>query len=230
MRLGAGDAPRAQERLREGRNAGRLVVELDVVAHLRALHERGVDPVDPGPAPRGVHGPGGAEHQNRGAVTERVEDRHARVLQAHDVVHDRRHRCAPGLGVAVGHRHRDLLVRGQDQLGRPIAAVVDERVVQPAVGRPGIERDVFDADGAQQVDDEVGAVGGCRFHTGDRRHLTPVRPGDPSGPWIPASARPVLAGRRGVRDTPIHALDRRVHSRRIRVSASGTRRETARPT
>jgi hypothetical protein len=80
------------------------------------------------------------------------------VLEADDVVHDGGHRRALGLGVAVGQGDGDLLVGGEDQLGGTVAAVVDQRIVQAAIGRAGIERDVLDADGAQEVDHEIGAV------------------------------------------------------------------------
>jgi len=87
-----------------------------------------VDPVDPRAAARGVHRSGGAEHEDRRAVAEGVEDGHARVLQTDDVVHGGGHRRAARLGVAVGERDRDLLVQREDQL-RVALAVVDERVV-----------------------------------------------------------------------------------------------------
>ena len=158
LRLRSGQPPGAQERLGDGGHARRLVVQLHVVADLRALHQRGVDPVDPRPATRGVHGARRAEHEDGRAVAEGVEDRHARVLQADDVVDDRGHRPALRLRVAVGEGDGDLLVGGEDQLGSAVAAVVDEGVVQPAVGRAGIQGHVLDADRAQEVDDEVGAV------------------------------------------------------------------------
>lgn len=50
-----------------------------------------------------------------------------------------------------------FLVRDQDDL-RPIAAVVDERVMQPAERRAGIHRNVVDALRLPDVDDEVGSV------------------------------------------------------------------------
>ena len=163
-RRGLGDAPRAQEGFRNRGDAGRLVVELHVVADLRPLHERGVDPVDPRPAAGGVHRPAGAQHQDRRAIAERVEDRHAGVLEPDDVVHHLRHRPALGLRVAVGQADGDLLVGGEHELRRPVAAVVHERVVQAAKGRAGVQRHVLDADRPQEVHDEIRAVPRCRRH------------------------------------------------------------------
>src|SRR5262249_50322 len=148
LRLRAGDAPCTEERFRQRRHTGRLVVELDVVAYLRPLHERGVDPVDPGPPMSAIHGSGAAQHQNWRPIENRVEDRYARVLQAYDVVDDRRHRGPASLGVTVGQGHGDLLVGGQDEFGGAIAAIVDERIVQPPVRGARVESDVVDADGA----------------------------------------------------------------------------------
>ena len=164
LRLRAGEPPRAEEGLGNGGDARGLIVQLDVVPHLGPLHERGVDPVDPGPAPRRVHGAGGPEHEEGDPIAEGIEDGHARVLEADDVVDNRRHRPPLRLGTAVREGDGDLLVRGEDQLGRPLAAVVDQRVVQTAVGRARVQRDVLDTGRAQQVHDEVGAVTGRRRH------------------------------------------------------------------
>ena len=82
------------------------------------------------------------------------------MLEPDDVVHDGRHRPPLRLGVAVGERDGDLLVGGEDQLGPALAAVVHERVVEPAEGRAGVEGDVLDADRAQEIDDQVRTVAG----------------------------------------------------------------------
>ena len=58
----------------------------------------------------------------------------------------------------MGEADGDLLMSGEDQLGRPIASVVDQRVVQPAVGRARVQRDVLDARRTEEVDDQVRAV------------------------------------------------------------------------
>ena len=158
LRLRAGEAPCAEERLGNGGDARRLVVQLDVVPDLGALHQRGVDPVDPGPALGRVHRAGGAEHQDGDPVAEGVEDGHARVLEADDVVDDGRHRPPLGLGVAVREGDGDLLVRGEHQLGSTRASIVHEGVVKAAERRPRVDRDVLDADGAQEIDDEIGPV------------------------------------------------------------------------
>ena len=84
----------------------------------------------------------------------RVVHAHRRVEQADDVVNDRAHRPSGDLRESVRDVDRDLLVRAEDDLGLP-AAVVDEGVVQSAVRRAGIERDVLDAKGLEEVDDDV---------------------------------------------------------------------------
>ena len=93
------------------------------------------------------------------------------MLKADDVVHDRGHRRALRLGVSVRERDRDFFVGGEDELGRPAAAVVHERVVEPAEGRAGVQGNVLDTDGAQEVHDEVGAVPRCRRHPRASREL-----------------------------------------------------------
>jgi hypothetical protein len=55
----------------------------------------------------------------------------------------------------MGDLHRDLLVLAQ-QHRRAVAAVIDERIVQPAIARARIERDIGKAELLDQVDDHVG--------------------------------------------------------------------------
>ena len=142
MRRGVGDPGGADDRLAGGRGRGRLVVPLGVVAHDRALVARGVDPVDPRPALGGVDRAGGAEHDDRHAVAPGVEHRHGGVEQADVGVHGGGHRLAGHLGVAVRDRDRALLVQAEQHLRRLVAEIVDDRVVQAAIARAGIERDV----------------------------------------------------------------------------------------
>jgi hypothetical protein len=52
------------------------------------------------------------------------------MQHADDIVHTRHHRLPGRLGVAVRNLHRDLLVL-TEQKRRIIAAVIDQRVVQP---------------------------------------------------------------------------------------------------
>ena len=86
------------------------------------------------------------------------------MLETDDVVHQGRHRRPLGLGIAVGEGDRDLFVGGEDQLGPSGPAVVDQRVVQATKGRARIEGDVLDADRAQQVHHQVGAIARRRRH------------------------------------------------------------------
>ena len=61
------------------------------------------------------------------------------------------------LGVAVRDGDRVLLVERQHDLRRAVAEIVDDAVVQPAVGRAGHERYVGDLKLAQHRRDRVGA-------------------------------------------------------------------------
>ena len=158
LRLGPRDPPGSNKRFRNGGNARRLIVELDVVADQRPLNQRRVDPVDPGPTLRGVHRTGAPEDEDRGPITEGVEDGHARVLEPDDVVRDGRHRTARGLRVTVRDAHRDLLVGAEDDLRRPVAAVVHERIVEAPERRTRVEGDVLDARRAHQVHHEIGTI------------------------------------------------------------------------
>ena len=154
---GIGDPGGADDRLAGGRGGGRLVVPLGVVAHDRALVARGVDPVDPGPALGGVDRAGGAQHDDGEAVAPGVEHRHGGVEQADVGMHGRGHGLAGHLGIAVSDRDRALLVQAEQHLRRLIAQEVDDRIVQPAVARAGIERDVGNLQRAQRVGDHVAA-------------------------------------------------------------------------
>src|SRR5206468_12340212 len=138
------------------------------VPPLPAPHLRAGAPVDRPPAPPPVHRPGAAHHDHRHAVQLCVVHAHRRMQEADDVVNDRAHRLTRGLRIAVRERDGDLLVRAQNDLGLAVA-VVHERVVKPAVRRAGVERDVFDAEALEQIDDDVAAEAG-------RALLRPPRP------------------------------------------------------
>ena len=166
--LGRRDAERARERGGEVVDRRGLVIPLREVPHRLALHLRGVDPVDRRSAPPPIHRPGAAHHDHRHAVELCVVDAHRRMQEADDIVDDRAHRLTRGLRVAVRERDGDLLVRTEDDLGLALA-VVHERVVKPAVRRAGVERDVFDAEALEQIDDDVAAETG-------RALLRPPRP------------------------------------------------------
>src|SRR5207244_3632435 len=62
-----------------------------------------MDPVDPGPAPRRIPWPGGAEDQHRHAIAPGIEDRHRGVHQPDVRVQRDAHHAARGLRVAVRH-------------------------------------------------------------------------------------------------------------------------------
>jgi hypothetical protein len=94
---------------------------------------------------------------NRDAVGVSVVDGHRSVLQAHRAVRHHHHRLAFDLGVAVRHRHRRFFVAAGEQFGILVAAVVDQGFVQSAETRTGIGGDIFEAQGLENIDHEVGA-------------------------------------------------------------------------
>ena len=106
----------------------------------------------------GILRPAAAEIENRRAVAPGVEDRHARVLQADDIVQARRHDLAGCARVTVGDRHGDLFMRAHDHLGPFAGLEVDQRIVETAITRAGIERNIFDAQLAQDLDHQIGAI------------------------------------------------------------------------
>ena len=75
-------------------------------------------------------------------------------------MHRSAHRLAGDLGIAVRDRDRGLLVQAQQHLRRGVADVVDEAVVQAAIARAGIERDVGNVEVAQHLGDDVAAEAG----------------------------------------------------------------------
>ena len=154
---GIGDPVGAQHGFASRARRGRLVVPFGVAAHQPALVGGGMDPVDPRPALAGVDRPGGAEDDDRHAVAPGVEDRHRAVHQPDIGMDCRPHRAAGDLGIAVRDSDRRLLVQAQQHLRCGVAEIVHERVVQAAIARAGIERDVGDAGGAQRVCDDVAA-------------------------------------------------------------------------
>ncbi len=54
-------------------------------------------------------------------------------------------------------RDRTLLVEAEQHLRRIVAEIIDEAVMQPAVARAGIERDVGDVERPQRIGDDVAA-------------------------------------------------------------------------
>ena len=106
----------------------------------------------------GHHRSGAAEHHHRHAVDVGVENRHAGMLQTDHVVDDGDHRFVLRLGVAMSDGHRDFFVMAEDHFGLVIAAIVDDRIVDPAEGRTGVERGVLDIVRLHHIDDDIGAV------------------------------------------------------------------------
>jgi hypothetical protein len=168
LRLGHHRPVSAGEGIRHALDAAGLVIPFDVMADLLALDVGGVDPVDEGAAPALVHRAGGADDEDRGAIHIGVVDAHGRMQQSDHVVHDGDHRAAGRLGVAMGDLHGDLLMLAQ-QHRRAVAAVIDERVVQAAKARPGIERDIGKPELLDQVDDHIGLPAPLRI--GLRRRM-----------------------------------------------------------
>ena len=216
-RRAVGEPVGAQQRLAGGARRGGLVVPFGEVAHDRALVARGVDPVDPRTALDRIDRAGGAEHHHRHAVAPGIEHRHGGVEQA-DVGMDRgRHRAAGHLGVAVGDRHSGLLMQAQEHLRRLVAEVVDDRVVQAAIARAGIECDIGNVEGAQRIGHDVAAEA-RRIGAGRDR---PFKGAGRDGSGV-AGARGGGAGRIGRRHPCFLVLEpgSRAASARIRNFAS----------
>ena len=152
-----GDRVRPGERVERRLDRGGLVVPLDVLADQRALIGRGVDPVDPGPPPGRVQRAGGPDDQHRDAVAPGVVDGHARVHQAHVAVQRGGHRAPGHLGVAVGDRHRVLLVQADEQPRVAVAVVVHQAVVQAPVARAGDEGEIAQVQAAEELGHRVAA-------------------------------------------------------------------------
>ena len=161
----------AYERLAGGGGGGGLVVPFGVVANDRSLIARGVNPVDPRPALDGVHRTGRAEDDDRLAIAPSVEDRHGGVEQPDVGMHGRGHGLAGYLGVALGDGDRAFLVQTEQHLRRLVAQEVDDRIVQPAIARAGIEREIGNVERAQHRRDAVAAPVFLRLRN-RRRNVT----------------------------------------------------------
>ena len=121
-----------------------------------------MDPVD-ARAPLGfVHRAGRAENQDRRAVDVGVVDGHTRVQQADDVVQDGGHWLLRRFGETVSHPDGDFLVLAQQHFRQHVAAVVDQRVVQPAVRSARVQRRVRNLKLLEQVDNNVRPVATVR--------------------------------------------------------------------
>ena len=80
------------------------------------------------------------------------------MLQADGAVAQHHQRLAGGLEVAMGHADRGFLVGAGDELRLLVAAVVDQRFVQPAEARGRVRADIVDVERLDDVDHEVRAV------------------------------------------------------------------------
>ncbi len=145
----------AHERLREMLQRHRRVVPLGEVAHQRVDVLRGVEGRHARRPVRGVQVVA-ADDDHRHAVAPRVVDAHGGVLQADRAVAQRHQRLAGDLEVAVRHADRGLLVHAGEELGHPVAAVVDQRLVDGAVAGGAVGRQVLDVERLDDVDHEVG--------------------------------------------------------------------------
>ena len=144
----AADRVRAHRDVREHVEIRRLVVHLHEVAHDRAHVLRAVRPIDDARRVAGVTDDG--EHGN--AVAPRLEQAHRRVQQADRAVHQRHHRLAGRLGVAVCDGRAGFFVQHGQDLGLAVAAVVDQGLVDAFEGRAGVHGHVVEVERLEDVD------------------------------------------------------------------------------
>ena len=150
------DLVHAHERLREMLRRDRIVVPLGVVAHDRIDVLRGVEGRHARRAVRGIEIVA-AEDEHGNAVAPGVVDRHGGVLQADRAVDQRHDRFAGRLEVAMAHGNAGFLVRAGEEFRHRVLAVIDQRLVETAVARGRIGRQIFDVERLDDVDHEVGA-------------------------------------------------------------------------
>ena len=156
--MGAGDG------LDDALGGDRLVVPFDEGTHQLALGIGRMEIVDGAPE-GGIGGSAAAQHHHRRAAAIGVVDAHGAVHQPDHVMERRQRRPARGVGIGLGHGDGGILVGAQDHLGGPVAAIVDEGIVQPPETRAGVEEDVSEAQRMQQIDHRVGGVlGGVAAH------------------------------------------------------------------
>ena len=155
-RLRAGKRIAAHGRLGEMLQRHRIVVPLDEVAHGRRAILHAVEPFDAGP-PFGERARVAGKEHHGNAVAVGVIDRHRGVLRADGAVHDRGHRFAGHLGVAMRHSDRNFLVQAGQPFRALVGSVIDEAFLQGPEGRAGTRRDVVEVERLADVDHEVGA-------------------------------------------------------------------------
>ena len=145
----------AGEGVRRAVDGGRLIVPFHDMAYRLTLNIGGMDPIDEG-APLGFgQGAGRADDEHRRAIEISVIDAHRRVEQSDHVVDDGDHRLAARPRIAVRYLHGNFFVVAE-QYRRIVFAVIDQRIVQAAVTRSRIERDIRKAVTFDQIDDDVG--------------------------------------------------------------------------
>ena len=149
-----GDLIGAHERLGEVLRRDRRVVPFGVVAHdgvdvLRRMHRRHARrPV------RGVEIVAG-EHDHRRAVAKRVVDVHGGVHQPDRAVDQRHQRLVGDLVIAVGDADAAFLMGAGEEFRRRVLAVVDQQLVDGAIARCRVGRQVFDVERLDNVDHEI---------------------------------------------------------------------------
>jgi hypothetical protein len=127
------------------REGDRQVVPFRVVANHRGRILGAMHPFHTRPTRGGVDRVA-EEDEHRRLPAKGVVNRDGRVLQADGAVGEDRHRPAFDLGVPVGDEDRRFLVTAGQQLRASVAAVVDDRFVQPAETGTGIGGDVFETE------------------------------------------------------------------------------------
>ena len=153
---------RARERITAHRRFGemlqrhRIVVPFDEVAHGRRAILHAVEPFDAGP-PLRERASIASKEQHRNTVAVGVVDRHRGVLRADGSVHDRGHRLARHLGVAMRHSDRHFLVQAGQPFRALVSPIIDETFLQGAEGRAGTGCDIIEVERLADVDHEVGA-------------------------------------------------------------------------
>ncbi len=155
-RLRAAQRIAAHRRLGEVLQRHRIVVPFDEVAHRRRAVLDAVEPFDAGPPLVERAGIAG-EEQHRNAVAIGVVDRHRGMLRADSAVHDRGHRLAGDLGIAMRHSDRHFLVQAGQPFRFLVGAVIDETFLQGAECRAGAGGHVVDVQCFADVDHEIGA-------------------------------------------------------------------------
>ena len=95
------------------------------------------------------------------------------MLQPNGAVSQYGHWFPLSLEVTMRHGHRRLFMTIRNELGIPIATVIDDRFVHAAETRPGVGADVFEAQRLDDVDHVVGAatVRGENFNLAGKRSL-----------------------------------------------------------